>query len=188
MSEKDFVEGKEPSYESSKEVKHIDNADVNVKLANPLSGIPHDQIMADAAQFAEDHGLGHLKEELQKGALVAQSPTEFESLSQLSEDDKAILRRETTHRWDQPWQLYYLVILCSLAAAVQGVSSLYSLPSLCELISLPFQMDESVINGANLFFAGQFGIPQTGPDASRNQWLLGLVNSAPYVCLPVHLC
>lgn len=44
-------------------------------------------------------------------------------------------------------------------------------------------MDESVINGANLFFAPQFGIDpktQTG-NQSRNQWLLGLVNSAPYV-------
>lgn len=44
-------------------------------------------------------------------------------------------------------------------------------------------MDESVINGANLFFAPQFGInPNSGDaNASRNQWLLGLVNSAPYV-------
>ncbi len=40
-------------------------------------------------------------------------------------------------------------------------------------------MDETVINGANIFFADQFGI---NPDvSSRNQWLLGLVNSAPYV-------
>ena len=49
-------------------------------------------------------------------------------------------------------------------------------------------MDESVINGANLFFPAQIGIPQTGPDASRNQWLLGLVNGAPSEsitsCLP----
>lgn len=41
-------------------------------------------------------------------------------------------------------------------------------------------MDEAVINGANLFFAEQFGIGSKG-DQSRNQWLLGLVNSAPYV-------
>jgi hypothetical protein len=40
-------------------------------------------------------------------------------------------------------------------------------------------MDESVINGANLFFAPQFGIdPAT---SGSNQWKLGLVNSAPYV-------
>ena len=44
-------------------------------------------------------------------------------------------------------------------------------------------MDESVINGANLFFAPQFGIDPNTKDgnAGRNQWLLGLVNSAPYV-------
>lgn len=42
-------------------------------------------------------------------------------------------------------------------------------------------MDETVINGANIFFADQFGID---PSVSgRNQWLLGLVNSAPYVCI-----
>lgn len=45
-------------------------------------------------------------------------------------------------------------------------------------------MDETVINGANLFFAPQFGIDPNTPDGDRgrNQWLLGLVNSAPYVC------
>ena len=43
-------------------------------------------------------------------------------------------------------------------------------------------MDESVINGANLFFPAQFGIdPGPGTGANKNQWLLGLVNSAPYV-------
>lgn len=47
-------------------------------------------------------------------------------------------------------------------------------------------MDESVINGANLFFAPQFHIDPNATDgnASRNQWLLGLVNSAPYVSAP----
>lgn len=42
-------------------------------------------------------------------------------------------------------------------------------------------MDESVINGANLFFAPQFGLDTHSGDVNRNQWLLGLVNSAPYV-------
>ncbi|KAI0326831.1 hypothetical protein GY45DRAFT_1356013 [Cubamyces sp. BRFM 1775] len=147
----------------SKEIKHIDNNTANVKLANPLTGIPHDQLMDDASEFAKSHGLGHLEQEFRKGALVAQDPTAFESLTQLTEEDKNILRRELTHRWAQPAQLYYLVILCSLSAAVQG-------------------MDESVINGANLFFPDQLGIPQKGADASRNQWLLGLVNGAPYLC------
>ncbi|GJE88506.1 sugar porter family MFS transporter [Phanerochaete sordida] len=52
-------------------------------------------------------------------------------------------------------------------------------------------MDESVINGANLFFPRQFGIdPGTmgGSGTNRNQWLLGLVNSAPYLCCAVAGC
>lgn len=44
-------------------------------------------------------------------------------------------------------------------------------------------MDETVVNGAQLFYAPQFGIDDTpgGPNAGRNQWIVGLVNSAPYV-------
>jgi hypothetical protein len=44
-------------------------------------------------------------------------------------------------------------------------------------------MDEAVINGANLFFAPQFHIGPNEGNKSQNQWLLGLVNSAPYVCV-----
>ncbi|OBZ66984.1 Arabinose-proton symporter [Grifola frondosa] len=147
----------------SREVKPIDNT------RQPLANIPHDQLIADAAAFADTHGLGQHSEQFQKGALVAQDPTAFESLSQLSDEDKNVLRRELTHRWEQPGQLYYLVIMCSLAAAVQG-------------------MDESVINGANLFYAPQFGIDPNSGNTSRNQWLLGLVNSAPYLCCGLFSC
>jgi hypothetical protein len=42
-------------------------------------------------------------------------------------------------------------------------------------------MDEAVINGANLFFAPQFGIDPNSGNKAQNQWLLGLVNAAPYV-------
>ena len=107
----------------SEDGKGQDTLKANIKLANPLVGIPHEQLEADAVEFAKSHGLGHLEDEFRKGALIAQDPLAFESLAQLSEEDKVILRRELTNRWDQPLQLYYLVIMCSLAAAVQGVSS-----------------------------------------------------------------
>lgn len=44
------------------------------KLANPLIGLTHEQLLADGAQFAKEHGLGHLTELFQKGAVVAQDP------------------------------------------------------------------------------------------------------------------
>ena len=104
---------------------HIDPAisNVNAKLANPLAGLSHEELMASGAEFARTHGLGHLEEEFKKGALAAQDPLAFEKVPYFTEDDKNIFRRELTHRWDHPGTLYYLVILCSVAAAVQGVSS-----------------------------------------------------------------
>ena len=115
------------SSKHSPSVHHLDTVGNNTyaKLVNPLQGIPQDELLKNAARFARTHGLEHLTSEFQKGALVAQDPGAFESLTQLSEDDKAILRREVTHRWHQPAQLYYLVIMCSLAAAVQGVGALH---------------------------------------------------------------
>ncbi|KIK67041.1 hypothetical protein GYMLUDRAFT_37077 [Collybiopsis luxurians FD-317 M1] len=145
---------------------------LNAKLANPLAHLTQEQLMEEAKVFAEAHGLEDLVVEFQKGALVAQDPSNFENLTQLDEQDKSVFRRELTHKWDQPKMLYYLVILCSGCAAVQG-------------------MDESVINGANLFFAPQFGLNVKDPNSSlagRNQWLLGLVNSAPYLCCAVLGC
>jgi len=51
----------------------LSNADV--KLSNPLRGVPHDRLMADVEIFAQERGLTHLLPELKKGALVAQDPS-----------------------------------------------------------------------------------------------------------------
>ncbi|KAI0696769.1 hypothetical protein C8T65DRAFT_583196 [Cerioporus squamosus] len=146
------------------------NHGLNAKLENPLANLTHEQLLADAAEFATTHDLGEFTETIQKGALLAQDPAAFETLPMLTEEDRRVLRREFTHRWDHPKTLYYLVIMCSVAAAVQG-------------------MDESVINGANLFFPSQFDIePAPGSGASREQWLIGLVNAAPSLCSGVLGC
>jgi hypothetical protein len=103
---------------------HVDDvvSNINIKLANPLAGLSHEQLIHDGAEFARAHGLGHLEDLFSKGALAAQDPLAFDSNPHFTEDEKAIFRREMTHRWDHPVTLYYLVILCSVAAAVQGVS------------------------------------------------------------------
>jgi MFS family permease len=46
-------------------------------------------------------------------------------------------------------------------------------------------MDETVVNGAQLFYAVQFGI---GGTSDRDTILVGLVNSAPYLCCTVLGC
>lgn len=96
--------------------------------------------------FAREKGLGEYEVEFARGAQAAQDPLAFESLPLLSDEDKEVLRRETTHRWSHPaavrprflpllassipseavltslrHQLYFLVICCSMAAATQGM-------------------------------------------------------------------
>ncbi|KIM32015.1 hypothetical protein M408DRAFT_21182 [Serendipita vermifera MAFF 305830] len=145
---------------------------INAKLANPLAGKSKAEIIADVNEFTREYHLDELAATFRKGALVAANAQGFEELEELDEEDKIVLRRETTHRWHQPKDLYFLVALCSLAAAVQG-------------------MDETVINGANLFWPEQFGIDTKDPDpvkADRDQWLLGIVASAPYLCCAILGC
>ncbi|BGP49476.1 hypothetical protein JCM10450v2_005367 [Rhodotorula kratochvilovae] len=139
-------------------------------LDNPLTGISMDRLEAMGRAFAREKGLEQYETEFAKGAQAAQDPSVYD-LPLLNDEDKAILRREVTHKWDHPKTLYFLVTCCSLAAAVQG-------------------MDESVTNGANLFWAPQFGLVtgEGAPNASQNQWLLGLVNGAPYLCCAVLSC
>ncbi|ELU45113.1 proton myo-inositol cotransporter [Rhizoctonia solani AG-1 IA] len=149
---------------------HLAEGNTNAKLSNPLVGIPHDKLEEQALAFAHSYGLSEHADIIRKGALVAQDPLgEFRLEPDLTPEEKAELQREQTHRWDQPKTLYYLVVLCSMAAAVQG-------------------MDETVINGANLFWPRQFGLFPDEPGRGRDQWLLGLVASAPYLCCAVLGC
>ncbi|KXN90282.1 Putative polyol transporter 1, partial [Leucoagaricus sp. SymC.cos] len=135
------------------------------RIQNPLHGIPKDKLLSQVEDFAKEKGMEDITPLLQKGALIAQNASQFESIPELDEEDKAVIRRETTHKWSQPRDLYFTVILCSIAAAVQG-------------------WDQTGSNGANLSFPIEFGISETDPDpnaASRNQWIVGVINAGPYI-------
>ena len=99
---------------------------------------------------------------LQKGALVARDPTNYEDIQgehALSMIEVEILRSEVLHKWRQPLALYVTIITCSIGAAVQG-------------------WDQTGSNGANLSFPHRFGIETT---SVHDTLLVGLVNSAPYI-------
>jgi hypothetical protein len=66
------------------------------RIYNPLSGITKDDLYDRVLRFCQEYGFEEHVETFQKGALVAQRPKEFEELSELTDDDKYYLRRETT--------------------------------------------------------------------------------------------
>jgi hypothetical protein len=49
--------------------------------------------------FVQDKGFEDKLELFQKGALLAQNPKAFESLSELTGADKEVIRRETTRQY-----------------------------------------------------------------------------------------
>lgn len=144
------------------------------RIKNPLAGIPKDQLLQDVDSFATRHNLEDIREELRKGALVAQAPLSFEHISELEETDRIVLREEVTRRWKQPKVLYTTIILNSVAAAIQG-------------------WDQTGSNGANLSFPQEFGIPDSPASfcvnnqaaCERNSWLIGFINSTPYIAIAI---
>jgi MFS family permease len=113
--------------------------------------------------FVREHQIGDDEDmrAFRLGAILAQDPNRHAEIDGLNEDERTVLGNEISSKWSQPKLLYLVIILCSTCAAVQG-------------------MDETVVNGAQIFYSKQFGIGDKNSD--RDSWLLGLVNSAPYLC------
>ncbi|KAK3314786.1 hypothetical protein B0H66DRAFT_535676 [Apodospora peruviana] len=138
------------------------NENLEAKIRNPLAGIPRHALLAHVDEFAREKGLEEHIPVLHKGALVAQDPSSYESISgaeKLDETEVEALRNEVLYKWRVPTALYLTIITCSIGAAVQG-------------------WDQTGSNGANLSFPTAFGI---GGSSDHDTYLVGLVNSAPYI-------
>lgn len=130
---------------------------------NILSQYSEHQVMQMGRNYAAKYNLD--AELFARAAAVARSPSGFSSMEFLSESEKEGLHNEATNKWYVPKKLLAVIALGSMAAAVQG-------------------MDESVINGATLFYPKAFGV-----DKMKNADLIeGLVNGSPYLCCSVIAC
>ncbi|KAJ5094860.1 hypothetical protein N7456_010721 [Penicillium angulare] len=158
---------------SGAEKGHIETVNlqnnVSARIKNPLADLTKEQVLRDVEEFSQQHQLANILPELRKGALVARDPADFETVPDLTETELSALRDEVLHKWRQPRALYFTIILCSVGAAVQG-------------------WDQTGSNGANLSFPDAFGIPESGTNAVRNQWLVGVINSGPYLSSAFFSC
>ncbi|WRT67418.1 uncharacterized protein IL334_004389 [Kwoniella shivajii] len=131
------------------------NRNISAKIQNPLHGLSKGQLLDLSDRFCTEKGFDDKRDLFQRAALLSQKPDDFESISELTEEDRYWLRREKTNKWDQTRALYFLVIVCSIGSAIQG-------------------WDNTGANGANLSFPQEFGI-------ADNTWLVGMVNAAPSI-------
>ncbi|KAJ6044239.1 uncharacterized protein N7446_002436 [Penicillium canescens] len=159
-----------PTYAHSEEkievlpdVEDRSRGHLNAVFENPLAGIPREQLFKDVAEFCHKYDLMDHVETFKKGALISQDPEKATSLPELTDEERVALEREHTHKWSQPWQLYFLASMCSLAAAVQG-------------------MDETVNNGAQAIYMKPDQLNITTPN------IQGLVVGAPYLACAIIGC
>ncbi len=68
------------------------------RIQNPLYGISKKELLSQVEDFAKEKGLEDKTALLQKGALIAQNPSHFETISELDEEDRDVIRRETTRK------------------------------------------------------------------------------------------
>ncbi|KAN0113029.1 hexose transporter [Hyaloscypha variabilis] len=138
-------------------------ANINAKIANPLAGFTHAELAQKGEEYARSNTVGNEEDirAFKLGAILAQDPFRHAEVDGLTPEERAVMSKEIEKKWSQPRLLYLVIILCSTCAAVQG-------------------MDETVVNGAQIFYSQQFNI--SNKNSSRDSWLLGLVNSAPYLC------
>lgn len=139
-------------------------------IRNPLAGLSKSQLLQEAEDFAEQHGLSDQVAHFRRAALAAQKPDDSNSIPELLESDRAALVTEKHHRWKHPKALYFTILMNSISAAVQG-------------------WDQTGSNGANLSYPEAFGIADFGDaceasgTCSRNSWIIGAINSAPYMAI-----
>ncbi|KAK3951295.1 hypothetical protein QBC32DRAFT_215339 [Pseudoneurospora amorphoporcata] len=138
------------------------NRSLEAKLKNPLEGLSRTELLSRVEIFCAEKNLTEHLPLFRKGALIAQSPDDYASITgpeALDEEEKAALVKEVQHKWRLPAKLFLTIATCSIGAAVQG-------------------WDQTGTNGANLFFPEYYGI---GGDSARERILVGLINAGPYI-------
>ena len=133
----------------SQSVTEIDlNTNPLARIRNPLTGISRVDLLQNVEIFANLSGLNDPEELglLQRGAIcesspvgvgrghvltqrwgpVAQNPADYDTLAELSGEERGFIGGEYQHRWSHTWSLYLTIILCSMGAATQQVSPLCS--------------------------------------------------------------
>lgn len=141
-------------------IKEVLNNNVSARIVNPLAHLSREQLASEVSAFCSEAGLQGEEVYLQKGALVAQAgPGNYSHVADLSPDEVHALQREQTNKWSLPITMWLTIAIASVGAGVQG-------------------WDQTGSNGANLSFPQEFGI---GTTSTRDTFLVGLVNAAPYI-------
>jgi hypothetical protein len=72
---------------------------ITSRIQNPLHGKTKEALFADVTAFCHEYGFVDQLETFKKGALLAQDSSKLEHYSELSEEDKEVIRAEKARKW-----------------------------------------------------------------------------------------
>ena len=126
----------------------------------PLRTLSHDDAyLEDVEDFATQHGFEPELEMLQKAAHLLCANADENDIPGVTPAELDALHLESTHKWRQPWTLYFTVFVCSLGAIEQGWA-------------------QTGMNGANLYLPKAMKIDSDSP---HDSFILGLLNCGLYL-------
>lgn len=155
------------------------------RLANPLAGLTPEELKQQAAVFCSTHGItdDDDRRAFQLGAVLAGDPLCAPRLGDLTRYEEASLHQETHDRWKSLPGMAWFVVVGKPRRSSPPLASLLTtaslLPPVCSLCAAVQGMDETTLNGAQIFFQKQFRIDGA---------ILGIVNAAPYGCCAFLSC
>lgn len=86
---------------------HLKQADAANLLVNPLQHLSKEELLADVEAFCQEKDMMDEIDVFRRGALLAQRPTEFEDIPELTEEDLGWLRKSAASKWAQPRLMYF---------------------------------------------------------------------------------
>ncbi|KAH0170533.1 putative MFS myo-inositol transporter, partial [Aureobasidium melanogenum] len=156
--ETDRTDFKDERSSGSTSPNHLHEATLWERQRDPYLGKTERDIIVDLEGLIQQYDLHDLGEELTRGARYAYNRDDTDRLDP-NEDERHWIAKERSSafkdKWSQTKMMYYVAVLCGAAAIVQG-------------------MDQTAVNGAQLFYFEDFSI--------TNTWEQGLINGAPYLC------
>ena len=98
-------------------------ANINAKIANPLAGFSNAELEAKGEEYVRANEMGDDEDirAFRLGAILAKDPNRHAEVPGLTDEERSVLEAEITRKWNQPFKLFLIIVLCSICAAVQGM-------------------------------------------------------------------
>jgi hypothetical protein len=105
----------------------MDRRAADSKMENPLAGLSAEELSRMGEDYCIQHNITDEEDirAFRLGAIIAGNQNRFDTVDDLSEEERRILTEEDEHRWRNPKSLYFLIAICSLCAAVQGMGTFH---------------------------------------------------------------